>query len=110
MSEQNLDLRWRGRPLDTGPEAFGFLRRSDDCLLDAAALRARMAEDGYLFLPGALDRETVLAARQECLTRLAEAGALEAGTNPADAIAAKSHSSYFRPDLAKENAALSTLR
>jgi hypothetical protein len=60
-----------GHELDTSPEAFGELRRSDDILGDVAALRARFAEDGYLFLPGLLDPQWVLDARREITSRLA---------------------------------------
>jgi hypothetical protein len=54
-----------GRRLDTSPEAFGHLRPSPPG--DPAALRARLDEDGYLFVPGLLDREAVRAARDELL-------------------------------------------
>jgi len=49
---------------------------------DAATLRRRLAEDGYLFLPGALDPEAVLAARREVFDRLAEVGEIR---HPAEA-------------------------
>jgi len=49
---------------------------------DAAILRRRLAEDGYLFLPGALDPEAVLAARREVFDRLAEVGEIR---HPAEA-------------------------
>ena len=49
---------------------------------DAAILRRRLAEDGYLFLPGALDPEAVTAARREVFDRLAEVGEIR---HPAEA-------------------------
>jgi len=52
-----------GRPLDLSPEAFGELRRSEPG--DAH----RLAEDGYLFVPGLLDRAEVEAARAELLAQ-----------------------------------------
>jgi hypothetical protein len=56
------------------PNTFGELRRSDDAFEDTETLRARMSDDGYLYLPGYLDREEVLAARHTMLQRLAEEG------------------------------------
>jgi hypothetical protein len=44
---------------------------------DPAGLRARLADEGYLFLPGVVDREIVLAARQEVFGRLEEVGEIE---------------------------------
>ena len=41
---------------------------------DTAALNRRLAEDGYLFLPGMLDPDRVLAARRAVFERLAEVG------------------------------------
>jgi hypothetical protein len=67
----------RGRGLDLSEDAFGWLRPSDALLGDPPALQARLAEDGYLFLPGALDREAVRAGRIELLERVREHGALD---------------------------------
>src|SRR3954447_12420178 len=75
--------------VDTGPDKFGELRRSDALIGDAPALRERMQEDGYLFLPGLLDREEVQAARQSIMAMLAEEGVLEPGTPPEEGIAAR---------------------
>lgn len=54
-------------------------------LRDPAALRARFAADGYLFLPGALPVDAVAAARAEVAARLFEVDELDAP--PAAAIA-----------------------
>jgi len=62
----------KGRPVPT--ELLGELRDSAALLADPAALQARMAEDGHLFLRGVLDREAVRAARHEVFTRLAAVG------------------------------------
>ncbi len=78
----------QGRVLDTAAGALGELRRSDDAVGDAAELERRLAEDGYLYLPGHLDRDAVLRARQRVLEELAALGALAPGSVPADAIAA----------------------
>ncbi len=95
--------------LDLSPEAFGELRRSVDIMDDGAALRERMREDGYLYLPGYLNRAAVLEARADLLDRLAEANCLEPGTPTEAAIARKDHGSYFMPELAQDNRPLMRL-
>src|SRR5919197_2663537 len=67
----------RGRTLDLSEDAFGWLRLSDSLAGDAEALRARLEDDGYLFLPGLLDREAVRAGRMELLERVRAHGALD---------------------------------
>jgi hypothetical protein len=72
---------------ESGPDKLGLLRDSGDLRDDPAALRQRMAEDGYLFIRGLLGRGDVLDARRAVTNRLAECGMLQAGTDPMDAIA-----------------------
>jgi hypothetical protein len=67
----------RGRRLDRSDGAFGWLRPSDALIGDPAALRARLEQDGYLFVPGLLDREAVRAGRLDLLERVAAHGALD---------------------------------
>ncbi|MDA0841698.1 MAG: phytanoyl-CoA dioxygenase family protein [Planctomycetota bacterium] len=57
ISFGNKDLEFPG-PL------LGELRASNELMGDAAALHARMEEDGYLLIRGLHDREKVLAARR----------------------------------------------
>jgi hypothetical protein len=52
-------------------DLVGELADSARLLDDPAALRRRLAEDGYLFLRGVLDRDAVMDARREVLARLA---------------------------------------
>jgi hypothetical protein len=99
-------LTMLGQELDTSPEAFGTLRDSGDIAHDYEALRARMAEDGYLFLPGYLDRDEVRAARLECARRLADSGQLHPDYPVEDAVASPEATVKFAPDLAKDNAPL----
>jgi hypothetical protein len=96
-------------PLETTPDAMGWLRDSSAVIDDGDALRLRMAEDGYLFLPGALDRDLALAARRICLEKLAAVGAFEPGTDPQAAIARTDRASYFDARLAHDNAPLMAL-
>lgn len=65
-----------GHFLDLSGSAFGELRRSGSQIEDADALRANLAEDGYLYLPGFFDRDKIQEAREEFLRRLRDRGAL----------------------------------
>ena len=64
-------LTARGYEIDTSPEHFGEMRPSTEIVDDADALRGRMIEDGYLYLPGYLDRDGVLEARRDMMHVLA---------------------------------------
>jgi hypothetical protein len=64
----------RGRRLDRSEHAFGWLRPSGS--LTPAALRARLEQDGYLFVPSLLDRAAVREARLELLGYVHRQGAL----------------------------------
>jgi hypothetical protein len=66
--------------------AFGELRDSSALVGDVAALRERMAEDGYLLLRRCLDRELVAAARRELCAKLDGVGLLDRGRPLIDAI------------------------
>lgn len=61
------------------------LRPATDLLGDADGLRARLVEDGYLYLPGLLPRDRVLGVRHDILRELAEAGWLDQGADPLEA-------------------------
>lgn len=63
-----------GLELDQSAAAFGELRRSSALANDGEALRAQMRADGYLYMPGVLDRDEVLAARRFITDRLATGG------------------------------------
>ena len=52
------------------------------------SLRARMAQDGYLFVPGLVNRDAIRRARHDILAICAGAGWLAPGTKPDDGIAA----------------------
>ena len=80
-----------------------------DIVDDGAALRQRMGDDGYLYLPGYLNRDEVLSVRSGLLARLDAAGCLEPGTPVEAAVARKDKGSYFMPELAEGNPALMRL-
>jgi ectoine hydroxylase-related dioxygenase (phytanoyl-CoA dioxygenase family) len=66
--------------------AFLPMRASSDLLGDPDALRARLDEDSYLYLPGLLDRDKVLALRHDMVHVLAERKWLRADEYLMDAI------------------------
>jgi len=80
-----LTLTAQGHPLDMSVGAFGELRRSEDAVGRTGELRRRIAADGYLYLPGYLDRGEVLAARHDLLVRLAAVGVVAPGSDDAAA-------------------------
>ncbi|HEX8834788.1 MAG TPA: phytanoyl-CoA dioxygenase family protein [Abditibacteriaceae bacterium] len=95
-----------GQELDTSPEAFGELRDSSDVAHDFNALRERMAEDGYLYVPGYLNRAEVLEARHHIVTRLAADGHIDTSHPIMDAVATPGTGVNFEPHLANNNEAL----
>ncbi|WP_051450763.1 phytanoyl-CoA dioxygenase family protein [Actinospica robiniae] len=83
-------LTSNGYQLDADPRRLGRLEPVPDVERhDREALRARLARDGYLFLPGFLDRESVLDFRRHYFAQLADSGLTRFGTDPADGIAAE---------------------
>ncbi len=92
-----------GLEIETGPDRLGFLRDSRDIADSPDAIRQRMAEDGYLFLPGILDREKLQEARAVITDRLASEGLLDPNYPSNEAVARKDLNITFRPDLAQNN-------
>ena len=97
------------KPLDLSPDTFGELRRSPEIAGDGDAMRARLEEDGYLFLPGYLDREEVIKARRVLTDRLDAEGFLDPNFPPEQAIARTDSNLYFRHNTPLESDALPTL-
>ncbi len=70
MLEQKM-LTVHGKQLETGSGSFGELRSSAGALEDFDELHSRFESDGYLYLPGLLDRDTLNNARLTMLKALA---------------------------------------
>jgi hypothetical protein len=102
-------LTAQGLELDTSPECFGLLQSSMDIIGDTGALRERMLESGYLYLPGYLDRELVLEARKSVTDRLAAEGLTDPSYLPDEAVALPDSGLKFKPDLAHDNEPLHRL-
>jgi hypothetical protein len=107
---ETVQLNYNGTPIDMSQ--VGHLRRSNDALNDRTELWSRFTEDGYLYLPGLLDRNQVLAARAELCRRLDEAGMLDDDYPPAECVMipeAKFNGAAtgpFMPQLARDNGPL----
>jgi hypothetical protein len=72
--------------LDTAPpDPF---TSSNGLIEDGGAIRARMAQHGYLFFRGVLAQDAILAVRHEILQLCAESGWLKAGSAIDEGIAA----------------------
>ncbi len=101
------ELTYQGRKIDITSECFGALRQSGVVAGDREELWRRMEEDGYLYLPGLLDREEVLEARREVMERLAAGGVLDQRYPLMDGVfKAGSQTAGFLPQLAQDNAPL----
>ncbi len=69
----------KGQPVP--PSMIAELPDSSALLADHAALRARLQEDGFVFLRGVIDAATVNAGRAEVLARLAAVDEITPGTD-----------------------------
>ena len=70
MSNASNNHFFGGREVPT--KLVGKLRDSSALVGDQRKLRGRLAEDGYIFLRNVLDKDKVLAAREEVFARLVE--------------------------------------
>lgn len=98
-----------GRPLDMSDKRFGQLRRSDDAIGNPEELQRRALEDGYLFLPGFLDREDVMEARLSVIAALDKEGVFDPNYPAEEAVAKPGLNMAFRPDLANGNPQIASL-
>ncbi len=74
------DLELGGKYIDAD------LRDSNDILHDVPALHQRFADDGFLFIRGLIDRDTVIRARRTILDEMVKQGGIKTGTDPMEAI------------------------
>ena len=96
-------LQSYGHSLDSGPDELGLLRDSRDVAEDFPELRRRFAEDGYLYLPGYLDRAEVLGARASLLDRLAAADVLDPAQPTFEGVCRPGAGYVFKPEITEGN-------
>ncbi len=78
-------LESNGTALAMGPGRLGWLRPSDPAE-PMAVLRGRLADDGYLWLKGLLDRTEVLAFRARFFSAMTGTGLVAPGTDPTQGL------------------------
>lgn len=74
-----MKVRFGHREMEFPSGQLTELRASNDVLHDAAGLRARLDEDGFLFLRGLIDRDAVAEARATVMAHMAAQQALVPG-------------------------------
>ena len=94
-------LTYRGEAIDSS--LLRELKEASSALGDREELHRRMARDGYLYLPGFLDREEVMAARMSVLSRLSENGMIDHSHPLEEGVLKPGIESGFSPDLARDN-------
>ncbi len=92
-----------GHELEMTDDKVGLLRDSSDAADDFEELRRRVAEDGYLYMRGYLDRDEVLAARASLTSRLAEAGVLDPAHPHTEGVCKPGSGYVFKPELTNGN-------
>ncbi len=70
-------LAFGDKPIDLDEVSFGPLPSSPDLVARPDELRARFEADGFVYLPGLLDADLVLAARRELLLKYATLGEVD---------------------------------
>jgi len=91
-----------GHALDMSEDKFGLLRDSSDAAGDFVELRRRVAEDGYLYMKGYLDRGQVLEAREALTDRLAAEGILDENYPPIEGVAKLGSGYGFKPEITRD--------
>jgi hypothetical protein len=96
--EAGARISSQGRDIDTRDDAFGYLRASNDVAGSPDALRARLDEDGYLYIRDFFPPDLILKARLSVLAKLREDNAASFDpTQPlADGIVARDQRDAFR--------------
>ncbi len=91
-----------GHALDMADDKIGILRDSADAADDVAELHRRIAQDGYLYMKGYLDRDQVMEARAALTDRLAAAGVLDEGYPSIEGVAKPNSGYIFKPEITRD--------
>lgn len=98
-----------GHKLDMDEDKVGLLRDSSDAAEDFPELRRRLAEDGYLYMKGYLDRDKVLKARSSITSQLAADGILDPAYPQEEARCKPGEGLCFMPQAARESESVQEL-
>ncbi len=98
-----------GHPLDMDEDKVGLLRDSSDARDNPEELHRRLADEGYLYMKGCLDRDLVLEARASIVERMVEMGGLDPDHDPMDAVLLPGAEFGFHPEFANNNEAVQRL-
>jgi len=91
-----------GHALDMADDKIGILRDSADAADDVAELHRRIAQDGYLYMKGYLDRDQVMEARAALTDRLATAGVLDENYPSIEGVAKPNSGYIFKPEITRD--------
>jgi len=108
VASPSIKLTFLERELDTSPDAFGLMRSSIDLVDNVEAMRHRLEEEGYVYLPGYLDRDEVMAARAVMCEKLRAMGAIDPD-RPANEAIYRDGLGRIMPELAEDNPSLLNL-
>lgn len=95
--------------LATTEDKFGWLSVTPELKLNPESAKTVIESQGYLYIPGFLDRARVLEARGSVTQALADEGALDSRFPVLDAVAKEGVEMYFRPDIAHDDPAVQRL-
>lgn len=102
MHSKNFYHTCQGVALENTPDTFGYFLDSSDIAHDGEALRKRMDEEGYLYVPGFLNRNKVLKVRDLVLRMLQEEGSLHPEFPFEEGVLAPGNDLRFRPELVRD--------
>ena len=94
-------LTYQGAAIDS--PLLGELQDASSALGHREELHRRMARNGYLYLPGFLDQEEVMAARLSVLSRLSDRGLIDHRHPLEEGVLKPGIEIGFSPDLARDN-------
>ncbi len=87
LMDRLIEMRMQDLERESAAPALHSMRESNDVLSDEQALRARLDEDGYLFLRGIVPVDRLLHLRDQITSILAEEGWIEGGERRLLAVA-----------------------